>query len=71
MLVLEEVPAPPMRSSSQLQPAELAEAARLGLTANDLEQLIEDLAQKEFTQVTPTTNRAHAHSPGGGGRRQR
>eukprot|EP01047_Picozoa_sp_COSAG01_P125321 COSAG01_NODE_54362_length_332_cov_1.154506_1_plen_39_part_01 len=39
MLVLEEVPAPPMRSSSQLQPAELAEAARLGLTANDLEQL--------------------------------
>jgi hypothetical protein len=31
-----------------LQPAELAEAARIGLTPEDLEQLIEDLAAKEF-----------------------
>lgn len=31
-----------------LQPAELAEAARIGLTPQDLEQLIEDLAAKEF-----------------------
>jgi hypothetical protein len=50
----------PLKSNPQImshdaagvwQPAELAEAARLGLTAQDLEQLIEDLAQKEFAQL--------------------
>jgi hypothetical protein len=34
-----------------LQPSELAEAARIGLTPEDLEQLIEDLAAKEFHQL--------------------
>ena len=34
-----------------LQAAELAEAARIGLTAEDLESLISDLAQKEFAQL--------------------
>ena len=34
-----------------LNPTELAEAARIGLTPDDLEQLIEELAAKEFHQL--------------------
>ena len=39
------------KDTEVLQPAALAEAARLGLTAQDMEQLVEDLAQREFQQL--------------------
>ena len=52
MLILQdEVPSAAKVGQPGLQAAELAEAARLGLTAQDLESLISDLAQKEFAQL--------------------